>query len=83
MWSLVSAWTVQDTAAHNVDALLHVSTLYTTTHIAPLLLVFLLFDRMSGFFSVLFMSVLLAAASFGIGILPLSFAFSSKHLLLF
>ena len=36
---------------------------------------------MSGFLAVLFMSVLLAAASFGIGILPLSFAFSSKPLL--
>ena len=41
------------------------------------------FNIMSGFFGVLFMSVLLAAASFGIGILPLSFAFSSKPPLLF
>ena len=38
---------------------------------------------MSGFFGVLLMSVLLAAASFGIGILPRSFAVSSKPPLLF
>ncbi|KAH9841946.1 Zinc/iron permease [Rhodofomes roseus] len=35
---------------------------------------------MSGFLGVLFMSVLLAAASFGIGVLPLSFAFSKPAL---
>ncbi|KZT63969.1 hypothetical protein DAEQUDRAFT_770127 [Daedalea quercina L-15889] len=35
---------------------------------------------MSGFFGVLFMSFLLAAASFGIGVLPLSFAFSKPAL---
>ncbi|TFY52308.1 hypothetical protein EVJ58_g10091, partial [Rhodofomes roseus] len=36
--------------------------------------------EMSGFLGVLFMSVLLAAASFGIGVLPLSFAFSKPAL---
>lgn len=36
---------------------------------------------MSGFVSVLVMAVLLGAASFGTGMLPLSVAFSSEHIL--